>query len=661
MRSLIIGSLALTGLLSSAYAPSGLSGSEYPEYASPSDIPSTTFALGQRIYGIRMSPNGQYAVAFYPAGDRFQLRLLSIGETTSSDVNKALVRAADLQRVVWIDNDSVVIERSRSFFSFVSLRLQSSHLVSSFSRTSDKMTDVVSIAHLTPESYPMNSIVHALPEEEGRFLLSYSPDGKSYPGVYKMDIRTGESETVVPPMAPFQGWWADAKGTVRLGLGMARGEVKMIVRTTESEEWQELANDQLVATGRVEPVSVEAGGKTMIVKSAMNQGRYGLYRISLETGKMLQKLFEHPVVDVQSITVSGLDQRLLSAEFITDRLEHHYFDKQYGSLLEAIGRALPDRSIRVLQTSRNDRFMLIFAGNEIYPGAYYRFDSQTGEFLLLDEVRTDINPAQMSPAARKNYFARDGLEIDGYLTVPLGSTDGGFPTVIMPHANPAGRDFMTFDYFVQFLASRGFAVFQPNYRGSSGYGYAFGSLAFNGWGMEMQDDLTDAATFLIDEGLSDPDRICISGRNYAGYAALLAVIRDPDIFACAIAISPVTNLPEWVKLVQRNFGKEAARAISGGRSKRKLKKSSPLHLAKELTRPALIVHGTADGVIPFDQSLQLVKKLDGHDSPLSSMALPGGDNNLSDVRFRARVFERMEAFLKQQIGTEGDGVFEVAE
>ncbi len=659
MHNYLIASLLISAaLFSPVYAQSGLAEDKYPVYTSPDTIPAEIIAEGRRIYGIQISPNGRYAVAFYPLGNLFQLRLLSIDEDESHDVNRIRIQPGDLKRVAWLDNNLVIVEQRHDYFNWETGLPETAHSITGFSREASMVkvpsmaNEVIEISHLKPESNALNTIVHTLPDKEGEFLLSYSPDGKSYPGVYRKNIYSGISDVVVPSTPPIQGWLADADGVVRFGWGWAKGKLKMIVRPGNAETWETLKNEELVSSGAVEPILIESGGRTMIVKSALNQGRYGLYRVSLETGKMVEKIFEHSVVDVNSITYSSSDQKLLSAEFITDRIVNHYFDEELGLLMGAIEKALPDRSIQILQSSIDDRFLLIFVSSEIYPGAYYRFDRKTRELLLLDEVSSNINPDEMSRTFRKTYFSRDGLEIDGYLTIPAGSNGNNIPTVILPHSNPVERDYMKFVYFVQFLASRGFAVFQPNYRGSSGYGYAFSSLSINGWGMEMQDDLTDAATYLIDEGISQIGKICIVGRNYAGYAALLAVIRDSDIFTCAVAISPVTDLLQWVKINRRAFGNVAAAAIAGKRSKKQLKQSSPLHLVDNLVRPVLIVHGSNDTVIPFDQSLEFFKTAEDKGKNISSLGLAGGDNNISNLRDRILILYQMNNFLKKSMQLE---------
>jgi dipeptidyl aminopeptidase/acylaminoacyl peptidase len=246
------------------------------------------------------------------------------------------------------------------------------------------------------------------------------------------------------------------------------------------------------------------------------------------------------------------------------------------------------------------------------------------------------------------YTARDGTELEGYLTLPL-NVDGPVPTILHPHGGPGARESDGFDYWTSFFANQGYAVFRPNFRGSTGYGYEFAQSQMKGWGLTMQDDLTDAANWLVEQNIAKPERMCIVGASYGGYAAAMAAVKTPDLFRCAISFAGVTNLKKLVinsrkytnnKFVKNQIGDDMA----------DLEARSPYYQAKKVKIPILFLHGEDDRIVDVEQSRMMVDELKNLDKPVEYIELEMGDHYLSIQRNRHVAFKAMGLFLKTHLG-----------
>nr|WP_249777492.1 S9 family peptidase [Herbaspirillum robiniae] len=249
-----------------------------------------------------------------------------------------------------------------------------------------------------------------------------------------------------------------------------------------------------------------------------------------------------------------------------------------------------------------------------------------------------------------SFKGRDGTPLHGYLTPPWNAPAGKAPLIVLPHGGPVARDVARFDVYTQFFASRGWAVLQVNFRGSAGYGAEFEQAGFKRWGLEMQDDITDSVNWSVQSGLADPARICIVGGSYGGYAAMMGVIKTPELYRCAVSINGVADLRDLLANAQRYVGYEigAERIIGQWWSDReRLRQTSPVNRAKEIRTPLLLIHGKEDRTVPVEQSRDMADALkDTGNKDYRYVELPLGDHGLSREEDRIRAFREMETFLK---------------
>ena len=247
-----------------------------------------------------------------------------------------------------------------------------------------------------------------------------------------------------------------------------------------------------------------------------------------------------------------------------------------------------------------------------------------------------------------SYTARDGTKIEGYLTLPNGA-NGPIATILHPHGGPGAREYDGFDYWTSFFTNRGYAVFRPNFRGSSGYGKQFANSQMQGWGLTMQDDITDATQWLIDEKIADPNRICIVGASYGGYAAAMATVKSPDLFKCAISFAGVMDLQRLVSKSRYFLNKKFVKKQIGD-DEDDLAARSPYYSAEKINIPMLLLHGEDDRVVEVGQSREMFDELQDLNKDVKYVELKNGDHYLSIQRNRHRVFAEMDAFLKVHLG-----------
>jgi dipeptidyl aminopeptidase/acylaminoacyl peptidase len=315
-------------------------------------------------------------------------------------------------------------------------------------------------------------------------------------------------------------------------------------------------------------------------------------------------------------------------------------------------RAFPGRHVHVYGWSADGTKTLASVETPSSPPIYYVVDFSTHRADIAGEEYPALAGVPLAQVKEISYKARDGTSIPGYLTLPATKTAELIPLVVFPHGGPQSRDYLEFNWLAQFLASRGYAVLQPQFRGSTGFGDAFREAGYRQWGGLMQDDVTDGVHAMIDQGIADPHRICIVGASYGGYAALAGAAFTPDLYSCAVSIAGVSDLPalmrEEVPLYEGTISNSMSdwKAHIGGPNDSNLAAKSPINAVKAIKIPILIVYGTGDSVVPTAQSEKMAQALKSAGKSVSVAVLPGEDHWLSRTETRVQVLKELEAFLR---------------
>ncbi|MCH8219757.1 MAG: S9 family peptidase [Proteobacteria bacterium] len=353
-----------------------------------------------------------------------------------------------------------------------------------------------------------------------------------FPDVYKVNVNTGHMRKLTINDNDIMDWHVDYKGRPRVGYstGSDRDDLifDVVYRPEDSEEWKSIVSSTL---GDFSLHGFDQDNRHIFVSSRNGGDRLKLYRVDGETGELGKPLVSDPVYDVDGELISTRAGKPLFFRYQTDKPRTLFFEQDWADRQAVIDGALPDAVNDIYDWDDAETRFLIYSWSDRQVGDYYLLDEKAGKLSFILSSAAWLDKDDMAPMLPISFTARDGLNIHGYLTLPINSGDGPFPLILHPHGGPYGvRDEWHFNPEIQYLANRGYAVLQVNYRGSGGYGASFERDAYQRWGLEMQDDLTDAVLWAIDQGYAKQGKVCIYGASYGGYATLMGLIKTPELF-----------------------------------------------------------------------------------------------------------------------------------
>ena len=394
--------------------------------------------------------------------------------------------------------------------------------------------------------------------------------------------------------------------------------------------------------------------ETIYVYRRTEQGRLGLYEYDLDAMELGAHVWSHPEYDIAGITQSKRDDRLLAVHYLSDRPQIHAIDPEYGELTDAIAKALPGRINEILNTDRQEQLAIVRSSSDVDAPTYYVLDIPKRQLVkLFDAYPAAEKEFRVAEMQSIRYQARDGLEIPGYLTLPPRG-EAPFPTIVVPHGGPWARDVWGWNPLAQFLARRGFAVLQPNFRGSDGYGHEFENRGTGRWGLEMQDDITDGVAWLVDEGIADPERLGIYGSSYGGFAALHALVKEPDLFKAGASFAGVTDILTLLGDDKRYWGLlDDMQRLVGNRwsDRERLRAISPAQNADKIRVPVLIGHGTEDWRVHVKQAEAMIDALQTAGVPVEAYLYDGEVHSFLDERNRIDFYARLADFFERNLAT----------
>lgn len=491
-----------------------------------------------------------------------------------------------------------------------------------------------------------DNVVSFLPDDPDHILLEIGR--ASLPSVYKFNIYSQEKSRITKGKLFVNSWMADRQGQLRLGsaLNFKTGEGSIRYRVGDDDKWHEIFEYNAFEEPDITPLGF-AKDPNILYYSAYKNDKKALFKIDLQS-KQTTLVFADDERDVDgSLIYSRKTNDVVGIRHSNAKSGRIYWDTSIKNFYESLNAALPESNVYLVDFSQNENTYLLYTENDYTPGVYFLGDRKKKSITPIFEQYPVLVPEYLTEHKLVTYSARDGTEIEGYLTLPKGAT-GPVPTILHPHGGPGAREYAGFDYWTSFFANRGYAVFRPNFRGSTGYGYAFAQSQMQGWGLTMQDDLTDAAQWLEEQGIAKPKEICIVGASYGGYAAVMAAVKTPDMFKCAISFAGVTDLQ---KLVRDSYDFTNTKFVQKqiGTNRSDLKARSPYYHAEKIKIPMLFIHGEEDLVVDVEQSRIMVEELQDYDKSVEYIELENGDHHLSLQRNRHIAFNAMDTFLKKHL------------
>lgn len=500
-------------------------------------------------------------------------------------------------------------------------------------------------------------ILHLLPDEPEYILVSedvYSESEQAYTPAYKLNIYSGRKRKVAT--APLRGarLLSDHNAEVRFAVGIDAEEaniLKVFYREKSGDDWK-LTNEFNPENGSLVPLAFSADNTHVFAYSDIEGSTRGLVRLDVKTGKS-EVIYRHPLVDVSSVMLSQ-SMKLISARVSPDySINVPLTDHPLNNWLKELQKIFEKDTVSITSTTRDDKKMIVSVQSATKPPEYYYFDSEIMELRFLVSSRNWIDPAQMAQVQPFKMKARDGVELHGYLTLPKGKEANNLPLIVHPHGGPHGpRDYWQFTPDAQVLASRGYAVLQLNFRGSGGYGREFMYSGYGEWGTTMQDDLTDATLWAVEQGYADKDRMCIYGASYGGYAALMGVTKEPDLYQCAIGFVGVYSLPmmfEEGDVPDSRFGQNYLREALGD-DMQSLKARSPAYNVDKIKADIMLVHGAKDERVPIEQAEFLREQFDKIGKPYEWYVEEREGHGFYKPENRLKLYQKQLAFFDKHIG-----------
>ena len=448
----------------------------------------------------------------------------------------------------------------------------------------------------------------------------------------------------------YVGYLTDHDGKVRVAMAKeAEQNLNVLLyRETETQEFR-----PILTTGfkdQVSPYFFSADNRQLYATSNIGRDRKALVLMDPATGKETQLLYSHPEVDVGGAGWSRLRKVLTSVGYTTDKSRRHFFDDKIRNIYATLEKQLPGYEVALTSIDKAEEKFVVRTYSDKSRGAYYIFDLKTGKLKKWKDLSPWLNEKDMADMRPISYKSRDGLIIHGYLTLPKGKEAKNLPVVVNPHGGPWVRDNWGFNSEVQLLASRGFAVLQMNYRGSTGYGRSFWEAGFKQWGGKMQNDITDGVEWLIQQGFADPKRVAIYGASYGGYAVLAGLAFTPDVYACGVDYVGVSNIFTMIKTIPSYWKPLMAEFYEkvGHPEKEEefLRSISPVFHADKIKAPLFIAQGARDPRVNKSESDQMVAALAARGIKVEYMVKENEGHGFRNEENRFEFYEAMEKFLQ---------------
>jgi dipeptidyl aminopeptidase/acylaminoacyl peptidase len=471
--------------------------------------------------------------------------------------------------------------------------------------------------------------------------------------VYEVDTRTGDGKELEEG-APFtDDWVVDRNGNVVAREDWNQnGEVYRVLAKS-GLGWREIFHQE--KHGRLALLAPSADGSMILALGPMAESSK-LWGLPLD-GSPPRVVVEDATREVETIIYDGFTRQPVAAVLGGTDTPYRWIDPDAQKRFETLSRAFRDKQLRVRSESQDRQRQVVKVSTTSTPAVFYLVDFKTHHAEVIGEEYPELAQASLGQVKAITYKARDGTDIPAYLTLPPDAPPNNLPLVVLPHGGPEARDFPVFDWWAQFLATRGYAVLQPQFRGSTGFGNAFRLAGRQQWGGLMQDDVTDGVKSLTAQGIADARRVCIVGASYGGYAAMAGVAYTPDLYVCAVSINGVSDLPQAQYWVGQHSGSDSDSLAywheSMGSRLADLQAHSPRDSIDTIRVPLLIMYCADDTVVAPAQSLEMAQALARAGKSVKLVKLEGDDHWLSRSQTRTQMLRELESFLAAQLHQRG--------
>jgi len=600
------------------------------------EIPLEDFFKNPEKTAYQLSPDGEQLAFMMPWKNRLNIFV----QKTSSDDVKRLTSAEerDIAGYFWANNKRIAYVQDKG--GDENFRLYAVDV------------DGNNQKDLTPFEKVRVELIDELKDNDEELLIAMNNRDARLFDVYRINVNSGEMNMIAQNPGNITGWMTDHEGKLRIATTTDGVNTGILYRKNESEDFKLITSTNFKET--LSPSMFTYDNNLVYMMSNIGRDKLAIVKYDIENNKELEVIYEHPEVDVSGLLSSDKRKVITGAAFVTDKRHYHFFDKQREQLQKDLEARLPGYEVVVSHSNREEDKILVRTYSDKSRGAYYYYNLENKEFKKLADVSPWLNEDDMADMKPIEFESRDGLKIHGYLTLPRGAEPKSLPIVVNPHGGPWHRDAWGFNPEVQFLANRGYAVLQINFRGSTGYGRDFWEISFKQWGKTMQDDVTDGAMRLIKQGIADERKIAIYGGSYGGYAVLAGLAFTPDLYACGVDYVGVSNLFTFMKSIPPYWEPylEMIYEMVGNPEKDKelMESASPVFHADKIKAPLLIAQGANDPRVAKSESDQIVEALKRKNIDVPYIVKDNEGHGFHNEENKFEFYRAMEDFLKTHLG-----------
>lgn len=600
------------------------------------ELPLRDFFKNPEKTGYQISPDGKYLSYLAPYESRLNIFIEDLNTGETKRITNATER--DIYVYFWKGNSTV-------------LYVQDSGGDENFQLYASNINTGVP-KNLTPFDSVRVGITDDLPEVDDYILIQMNKRDKQIFDVYRLNVTTGEMAMVAENPGNISGWVTDHEGKVRVATTTDGVNTGLLYRDTESEPFKEVLKTNFKET--LVPLLFTFDNQNLYAASNLGRDKTAIVKFDIKNGKEIEEIYSHPEVDVDDLNYSRKRKVLTSIPYITWKRYVHFLDDRTKNVYEDLYSKLgTNYEVVITDLTKDESKYLIRTYSDRSLGSFYLYDYDTKDLKELADVSPWLNESDLAEMKPIQYTSRDGLTINGYLTLPKGVDPKNLPVIINPHGGPWHRDVWTFNPEVQFLANRGFAVLQMNFRGSVGYGRKFWTDSFKQWGLTMQNDVTDGVNWLIEEGIADPKRVAIYGGSYGGYTSLAGLTFTPDVYSAGVDYVGVSNLftfmetipPYWKPYLEMmyemvgNPKTDSAQFIA----------TSPVFHADKIKAPLFIAQGKNDPRVKINESDQMIEAMKKRGIEVEYMVKDNEGHGFHNEENKFDFYSAMEKFLKKHL------------
>ena len=604
----------------------------------PPTISVEDFFKNSEMTTFRLSPDGAYLSYLAPVNSRMNIHVRAIDSDSVIQVTN--VEDRDIAGYFWANNDRLVYIKDKG-------GNENFHL---YSVTKEGENEI----DLTPFEGVRAQIIDDLKNNDNEMIIGLN---KRIPQVfdpYRINISTGEMEIIYENPGNITGWGTDHEGKLRIANITNGVDNTLLYRVSEEDEFEEVITTDFKQTMQPQFFDFD-NGNIVYALSNLDRDKLAVVKYDLKENKEIEEIYINEAVDVDNIGYSEERKVPTAITFRDTKLHRKFLDSETEAIFKRLETDLGSENEYYITSSNKaeDKF-LIYVANDTSRGTYYFFDKATNELKKLADLSPWLNPDHMARMTPISYTSRDGLLINGYLTLPVGVEAKNLPVVVNPHGGPWARDYWGYNPEVQLMANRGYAVLQMNFRGSTGYGKNFWEISFKQWGQAMQDDITDGVQWLIDQGIADRERIAIYGGSYGGYATLAGITNTPDLYAAAVDYVGVSNLFTFMETIPPYWEPYKAMLYEmvgdpNTNDSIMMKANSPVYHVDKIKAALFVAQGANDPRVVQAESDQMVKAIEENGVMVQYMLKENEGHGFRNEENRFDFYNAMTEFLEKNL------------